>query len=196
MVYLGVEWLMLFIFTCSVYCFYSCGMSLLIFNVDGIFSSLLAVSTANLSRGLRQMVVLVPLQPFTLLPSWSTWLLRFWSWLGMLARIWRLSVSPLATFSWPSVEMRSSTPSSRAPLQVEASSRTSTSPWSTSPPRSEWGARDDVHLSLNWTFVFPCVVSPGLSSSFSGAVWLKWSFCVLLSWCCFCYLNIVSVLSR
>lgn len=49
----------------------------------------------------------------------------------------RWSASQPATFSWPFAGMRSSTLSSRGPLPAAALSRTSTSPSSTSPPRSE-----------------------------------------------------------
>ncbi len=44
---------------------------------------------------------------------------RFWSWQETLQKIWRWSVSLLAIYSWPSVETRSWTPSSRPPSLVE-----------------------------------------------------------------------------
>jgi len=76
------------------------------------------VSTGSWSKGCKPMDVWGQLLQYTWHQFWNIWLLRFWSWLGMQARIWRWRGSHPDTCSWLSGEMRNLTPSSKGPLLV------------------------------------------------------------------------------
>jgi len=58
---------------------------------------------------------------------WSTWQLKFWSWLETLPKIWKSNVSPLAIYNSLFAVTKSWTVSSKRPLLEEVSSPTSTS---------------------------------------------------------------------
>ena len=95
------------------------------------------VSTGSWSKGCKQMDVWGRLLLCTWPPFWNIWLLRCWSWRGMLAKIWRWRGSHQGTCNLLSGEMKNLIPSSKGPLLVVVLSLTFTSPWSTKLPKNE-----------------------------------------------------------
>lgn len=123
-----------FILTCvlCLYCILGCSFQLVGF-------------IGSWNKGLLPMGVLGLLLLSTWPLSLSTSLLRFLSWLEMLAKISRWRELPQGIFSWQLGEMRSWTPWLKGPLLGVESFLTSTSPLSTRPPRNKL-----IPKGINW----------------------------------------------
>lgn len=129
-----------------------------------VCNSLSVVSTVFWKIRFTKDIVSVLPPLFTHQPSLNIWPPKYLNWLEMLVRIWRSSVSPLATFNWPSVVTKNWMPWLRLPLLVEVLSRTSTSLLSTSRPRERKPNSKHLFLSRLLGFLWFARNTPTFSS--------------------------------
>lgn len=131
------------------------------------FSSQLEESIDSWRAESAPTVELEPLLPSTVLPSSSTWLLRFLSLLVTPLRISRWRESHQDIFNLPSEETKSSTPWSKLPSLAVVSFLTFTRLWSWNQPRKQRCERIEIQqqmhekslkILIKWTLAVDCAV--------------------------------------